>query len=66
MHHPFQKLCAVAGQRSYLVAASGSSLWSINLKDGTIASQWRPEVLKAQKPDEVCSHDRDFYMPEPN
>jgi len=45
MHHPFQVVAAVSSDPSYLIAASGSSLLSVNLKDGTIAAQWQPETV---------------------
>ena len=45
MHHPFQVIAAVSSSPSYILAASGSALVSINLRDGTIAAQWQPETV---------------------
>jgi hypothetical protein len=43
MHHPFQGVAVVGGKIPFLLAASGSSLLSVNLSDGTIAGKWEPE-----------------------
>jgi hypothetical protein len=51
MHHPYQAISiAFPGESpgiSFLVAASGSKLLSINLSDGTIAALWQAELFEA-------------------
>jgi hypothetical protein len=51
MHHPYQAISiASTGESlgtSFLLAASGSKLLSINLSDGTIAALWQAELPEA-------------------
>jgi hypothetical protein len=57
MHHPFQRIAAVDRNPAFLLAASGSSLVSVNLNDGTIAAKWELEGTASLKPStEVRDH----------
>lgn len=45
MHHPYQRLtvCVPGTGAQFLLAASGHKLFSVNLADGSVATQWPKE-----------------------
>ena len=49
---PFQALCCVQpveNQRPFLLAASGPTIGSFDLKDGSLLAQWLPQKLNNEK-----------------
>jgi hypothetical protein len=55
MHHPYQRLdICVPGpdpRVQYLLAASGHKLFSVNLADGSVVTQW-PKEGPNEEPEE--------------
>lgn len=45
MHHPYQRLtvCVPGTGAQFLLAASGHKLFSVNLADGSVVTQWPKE-----------------------
>jgi hypothetical protein len=49
MPHPFQCIATVATEGgAYLLAACGPKLLSLSSKDGSIVSQWTPDIAVSQ------------------
>ncbi len=65
--HPFQCLQAshVPGQKDQrvLYAAAGDSIYSFDIRHGTVLSVWPPEVEKLQQNDVPISEDADGEPP---
>lgn len=53
MHHPYQRLevCVPGTGAQFLLAASGHKLFSVNLTDGSVVTQW-PKEGPNQAPEE--------------
>ncbi|KIW76600.1 hypothetical protein Z517_09044 [Fonsecaea pedrosoi CBS 271.37] len=64
--YPFQKLCCVQpvdGQHPFLLAASGPVVNSLNLKDGTLLSEWRPFDEEDEEYDEARTNGEEARPP---